>query len=225
MKFVPYEFDTNMDHFKYLILVSLFILGVFSGYYQNFLSIRSIKKTLNVNSIKKDFKLKFKRWILTSLLVLWKIIKWLIPVLISFAVSAELFNDDYHIITNLFGFGLLFLGSYLLYRLAIVIIEVSMTGLIAIEKKKTTKEILNQSKEITTNKKMFLVKIGLITSAITVLVSMLSFYVIFTSTLGIKELSEINSANFIGIIIYILIDNICTTLSVNVHGQTYKSIK
>ena len=225
MKFVPYEFEGDMNNIRYLILVFLLVLGVFSGYYQNFLSIRSIKTKLDLKSIKKDFKLKFKRWILTSLLVLWKIIKWLIPVLISFAVAGELFNHDYHIITNLFGFGLLFLGTYLLYKLAIVIIEVSMAGLIAIEKKKPTKEILNQSKEITTNKKMFLVKIGLITTAITMLVSMLSFYLIFTSTLGIKEISEINSANFIAIIIYILIDNICTTLSVNVHGQAYKSIK
>jgi len=225
MKFVPYEFNSDMQTSSYLVLTTIIVLGFLSSYYQNFLSIRSIKKNLNITSIKKDFRLKFKRWVLTSLLVLWKIIKWLIPLLISFAVAGELFHEDYHIITNLIGFGLLILGSYLIYKLAIVVIEVSMAGLIAIEKKKPTKEILNESKKITSNKKMFLVKIGIITTAITTLVSMLSFYLIFTSTLGIKELTEVNSTNIIGIIIYILIDNIFTTLSVNVHGQAYKSIK
>jgi len=225
LKLIPYEWNNEMQLISYLLISILILVSFFAGYYQNYLSLQSYKKNIKLKSIKKNFLKKLKRWFLASMLVLWKVAKWFIPIIISFGLSTELFSSEYHVATNLIGVGLLFLGTYMTYKLILVIIAYSMTGLIAIEKSKSTQEILEESEKITSNRKMFLIKLGLITSAITALVSMFSFKIIFTQILGLEQVTEINSSNIIGFIIYILIDNIITALSVNVHGQAYKTIK
>lgn len=225
LKFSPYEFDPEMTTLSYILLSLLFIVGIISGYYQNFLSLRASKKNLNFKSIKKDFFIKFKRWALSALLVIWKIFIWLIPTLISFAVAGEMFNQNYHILTNLIGVLLLLTGTYFSYKLVLVLIKYSMVGLISIDKKQSTKEILESSENITKNKKTLLVKIGLVTSAISIFISMLAFYLIFIMGLGLTKVSELNSETIFAVLVYILIDNIVTSFSINVHGQTYKAIK
>jgi len=100
-----------------------------------------------------------------------------------------------------------------------------MVGLISIDKKQSTKEILESSENITKNKKTLLVKIGLVTSAISIFISMLAFYLIFIMGLGLTKVSELNSETIFAVLVYILIDNIVTSFSINVHGQTYKAIK
>jgi len=157
--------------------------------------------------------------------VLFEILKKLIPTIILFAVAGEMFNQDYHILTNIIGLILISGGAYFLVKLINVFIELSMTGLIAIEKKQTSKEILKSSRNITKNNKTFLIKIGIITAAVAILISVSSWMLIFNYILGLNQINTLNITTSVGILIYLLVDNIATSFALNVHGQTYKSIK
>ena len=225
LKLIPFEITEESGIWAFLISILLFIIGIFAEYYKNFLSLRSTKKELKINSIKKDFKVKFKRWILSGLRVLFEILKKLIPTIILFAVAGEMFNQDYHILTNIIGLILISGGAYFLVKLINVFIELSMTGLIAIEKKQSSKEILESSKNITKNNKTFLIKIGIVTAAVAILISVSSWMLIFNYILGLNQINTLNITTSVGILIYLLVDNIATSFALNVHGQTYKSIK
>jgi len=210
-------------------LMTLFVLGQF---YKHYLITKSTNKTIKIKNSFKYFKNKFSNWIRTIIRAILKISKWILPIIISFAIflliitlsfdpgwSNYFFQEPF--ITRVF-YTLLLINIYFGYKTITQILKLYFSVIISIDQAHSPQENIKMSEQITHLKLKTLLK----AIVAIVLVGILSINISF-----IADLSFLETASTIEKLLkwqtyfFIAMINIANTYSINLIGLVYKQFK